>query len=882
MQTELTLIIILVGLLVFLAHGFTALFERSRLPDVIWLVLIGALAGPVLGYIRPEHFGKVGPVLTVVTLVVILFEGGLGFDLKVLRKALPGTLELTALGFTLTMLAVGGAVLWLTGLGPYRALTLGAILGGTSSVIVIPMVRKMRMSNQTRATLALESALGDVLGIVVALVFLESHKAQELSVQGLLLSTAPSFLLSGLAGTAGGVLWALMLTWVKRLRHAGFTTPAFVFILYGLVQLAGLSGAIAALAFGISLGNIELLRIPVMDRVLPKEPVELAPAEKAFLAEVAFLLKTFFFVYIGLSIPILSGYPMVIGGMLTLLIFLVRIPVVGFSVRRATPVRDAALMSVIVPRGLVPVVLASAPLLLEVSGGDTIRNIAYATVLLSLLLSSALIFLMDRTAVGKVYRWFFRGLTRLPAFGTGVENGEVPPDRAVTVIIPALNEEETIHRVVRLAKNSPGVTQVIVVDDKSLDATVERAKQAGATVITSTQLGKGASMRDGLLMAKTGIVVYLDADIPSYATDTIEKLTEPILNDEADFVKAVFTREAGRVTELVAKPLLSLLHPEALKFSQPLGGIIAGRRGSFEAVVFENNYGVDIGLLLDMMRQGVRIQEVNIGAITHKMKQWHELGRMSREVAHTILKRSRPTLDSLETISLIRDQMEFAVKESVRGLKKLILFDMDNTLLVGRFIEHAAETLNFKKQLSGIVDHNSEPYIVTKSIARCLQGVNVAQILQITDGIPLVSDAIEVVAELKRRGYIVGIISDSYDTVVQHIKNNVGADFGLANELEFSGSVATGELKIPSFFLRGEGARCAHAICKTHALQNLQRKYGIALQNMIAVGDSESDVCMVRNAGIGVSFCSAHPILNAVADYRIESRSFKPLLEFAE
>ncbi|MBK7308681.1 MAG: glycosyltransferase [Chitinophagaceae bacterium] len=128
----------------------------------------------------------------------------------------------------------------------------------------------------------------------------------------------------------------------------------------------------------------------------------------------------------------------------------------------------------------------------------------------------------------------------------------------ITVIIPALNEEKTVAQVVKLAKNSPQVTEVIIVDDKSMDNTIEQARKEGASVITSTRLGKGASMKDGVLVAKNEIIAFLDADIVSYQENIIELLTSPLIIDEADFVKSYFTRQAGRVTELVAKPLLSI------------------------------------------------------------------------------------------------------------------------------------------------------------------------------------------------------------------------------------------------------------------------------------------------------------------------------------
>ena len=455
----------------------------------------------------------------------------------------------------------------------------------------------------------------------------------------------------------------------------------------------------------------------------------------------------------------------------------------------------------------------------------------------------------------------------------------------ITVIIPTLNEEKTIAQVITLALKSKDVSEVIVVDDKSLDRTVEIAKESGASVITSTKIGKGASMRDGLLVSRNSIIVYLDGDIDNYKPDVIELLTKPIINNEADFVKSTFGREAGRVTELVAKPLLGLMFPEALRFSQPLSGIIAGKKEYLEKITFENDYGVDIGILLDMMASGARITEVNIGRLTHKMKQWRELGKMSREVSRAILKRARThpdfSLDSLETINIIRDQMELAIKESLMPLKKMIIFDMDNTILQGRFVYEAAKEFKFEKELLKILATNSESYLLTKLIAQNLKGLNIARILSLVDKIPLVSDTLEVISELKKRGYIVGIISDSYDTVAQHLKNKLGIDFAIANELEFSNSIATGEVKVPSHFIHTDESKCSHNFCKSNVMLKLSAKYDISLGNIIAVGDSEFDICMVRFAGIGIAFCSNNFVLNNIADYKIDTKAFKNILDFA-
>ena len=455
----------------------------------------------------------------------------------------------------------------------------------------------------------------------------------------------------------------------------------------------------------------------------------------------------------------------------------------------------------------------------------------------------------------------------------------------VSVIIPALNEEKTISQVISLAGNSPFVDEILVIDDKSSDNTVKNARLPKVKIYTSPELGKGSSIRDGMLLAKNEILVYLDADIVTYPMDVIDLLAGPIIRDEADFVKSYFDRQAGRVTELVAKPLLSILFPDLTVFSQPLSGMIACKKSLMKRIEIENDYGVDVGILLDMYSLGVRIKEVNIGYLENRMQNLEQLSRMSREVTRAILKRVRNAkvrnLETLENINMIRTQMDFAIRESLLGLEKMILFDMDKTILEGSFIRMAAEKFNFTEELLKIQAEYTNPYTRTKAIGKLMKDRSIDEILGVADSIAIVKDAPDVIGQLKKRGYICGIISDSYDVVTNHIKNKLKMDFSIANELEFSRSIATGEVKVPSVFLKNEASVCDHEFCKSNVLIQLARQYNIDRKNIIAVGDSDNDICLVENSGIGISFCTDNDYLNRVADMIIKEKSFAEILEIA-
>ncbi|HET9057175.1 MAG TPA: HAD-IB family phosphatase, partial [Chitinophagaceae bacterium] len=440
----------------------------------------------------------------------------------------------------------------------------------------------------------------------------------------------------------------------------------------------------------------------------------------------------------------------------------------------------------------------------------------------------------------------------------------------------------------RFAKAQPLVTEIIVVDDKSLDKTVSIASKNGAKVITSTKLGKGASMKDGILCATNEIIVFLDGDINPYPHYTIKLLTDPILTGEVDFVKSSFNRNAGRVTELVAKPLLSIFFPDLLRFSQPLSGMIAGKKQLFVQLDFRDDYGVDIGILIDMYLINARMREVEIGYIENKSKPWQALGKMSKEVAQTIImkaavsKNPNYNFEELGVLNEIRSQMEFAFDNQLSLLSKLVVFDMDNTLLQGRFIDSCADKFNFKKELMNIRSAESDDIILTKRIATLLKGKSISELIEVADNIPIIQGTTEIIAELKKRGYITGIISDSYDCITNHIKNKLGMDFSLSNELEFSKSICTGEIKIPSFLFSNSKSLCKHPICKTNALLNILEKYNIKKENTIAIGDSINDLCMIKEAGLGIAFCSKDELLNHHADITISNHSFNELLNLTK
>lgn len=228
----------------------------------------------------------------------------------------------------------------------------------------------------------------------------------------------------------------------------------------------------------------------------------------------------------------------------------------------------------------------------------------------------------------------------------------------VCVVIPARDEGATVGSVVsvvgdaHLAGMGSGlVDRLVVVDDGSADRTARVARAAGATVHRLPRsMGKGRAMAEGVLRSAADLVVFLDADVVDTDPGWIPRLLGPLLADPAiELVKGYYERPldgqrsgGGRVTELAARPVLSLLFPELASIRQPLAGETAVRRATLLAVGLEPGYGVEMGLLIDVARRtgASSIAQVDLGRRTHRNRPLAALGAMSREVLRVALARS--------------------------------------------------------------------------------------------------------------------------------------------------------------------------------------------------------------------------------------------------
>ncbi|MDD4136864.1 MAG: cation:proton antiporter [Methanoregula sp.] len=400
--------VLFLGLLIFVGNILSRFFTLTKIPDVLFLIAIGIIIGPFLGLVEPSAFGVIGPLFTMVTLAIILFEGGLNITIETLKKAITGTTAITIANFVAIVGICIGVMHFFAGFTIMESCMLGAILGGTASAVVIPFTNYLNLRHDTKAILALESAIGDVLCIVILLALLNIVELKEFNAGLIVGSLIASFLIAIIIGVLAGIWWSSVYHKIASIKSI-FLTPAFVFIIFGFVSLLGFSGAIAALALGLTLGNLHYFKAEKFLPFLGDEitQVELTPIEKTFFSQLVSLLKTFFFIYIGISIHFTNMEVIYLGAVLTVLFYLVRIVIVWFTIPRGIPAPDAAIVSVMDPKGLAAAVLASMPLEAGIAAGQSIQDITYIVIFFSILVCSIMVFLLERTSFTHVYRKLF-------------------------------------------------------------------------------------------------------------------------------------------------------------------------------------------------------------------------------------------------------------------------------------------------------------------------------------------------------------------------------------------------------------------------------------------------------------------------------------------
>lgn len=350
-------------------------FRRFRVSDVIVLLAVGFLLGPVLGLMDGAWLTPAMPILAPLGLVIILFEGGLELRWQEVRRHGPG-----AIVFSLVSWGAAVAAIWLVSvrmldLAPMHALLFATAVGATGIVAVIPILAQVRASPKARVWLTTETGLGDLLS-AVAVVGLASMMLTGGGAIEFGLDFGARVLLGGAIGILGGLAWSRALFHVPERSYAYALTLGALLVAYAATEALGGSGYLSALVFGLVVGNAGAL---VKEGGVPAL-ASLSERAREHQGEIIFLLRSVYFVYLGMALGRGILTPASAWAMLSLVgaIAAVRVLVVMLLHRGDRDTR--LLLTAMMPRGMATMVLAATPAAMGVPGTEALIPLALVLV----------------------------------------------------------------------------------------------------------------------------------------------------------------------------------------------------------------------------------------------------------------------------------------------------------------------------------------------------------------------------------------------------------------------------------------------------------------------------------------------------------------------
>ena len=356
--------LILGGFIIVIGFLSNYLFERTGFPDILLLIILGLLLGPIMGLIASDSIMNLAPYLAALALVFILFDGGMAMNIYRVFSESPRAAVLAFVGFGISVIATTLFMNFIVipSMPILYSVLFGTIFGGSSSIAIISLASRIKVSEKCSTILSLESAITDILCIVFSLIVIDIIlRGTSVDLMEVGQSIASRFSTGIVLGVISGIIWLSILKRIAKASYAYMLTLAAVLLAYALSESLGGSGSLCCLLFGIMLGNEkEIYRMLKLERS-PNAGVDVGL--KRFESEIAFLLRTFFFVYIGLIVTISNVAVVVDGAILSLILLVVRFGAVRFATVRSNELmKERPIMAVMLTRGLAAAVLATLPL----------------------------------------------------------------------------------------------------------------------------------------------------------------------------------------------------------------------------------------------------------------------------------------------------------------------------------------------------------------------------------------------------------------------------------------------------------------------------------------------------------------------------------------
>jgi len=370
------------GFIIFLGVLGESFFKRTGFPDIAFLMILGVIIGPVLGLIKPNVVTSIVPYFSAIALIIIMYDGGLHLDFKNIAKIFHYASILAFVGFGISVAIVSiGAHEFLNWEWPESVL-LGAIVGGSSSIIVFGLVRNIKVSEETKSLLSFESALTDILATVIAFIMFEAIIAGHFDLQVFENTLGRAVAVGLILGLGVGIPWMYITTKLANGQHAYMLTLGILFVLFFLSNYFGESGALTALVFGLMLGNkanlAKALRFK-MPKIDSDDPTH---------NQLTFLVRTFFFVFVGLMAAFGNVEYIIFGIGITICIFFGRAIISKITLTKRFHVLDKTVTTVMIPRGLAAAVLATFPLTLGLPNAEAYPQIVFFIIMASMIITT--------------------------------------------------------------------------------------------------------------------------------------------------------------------------------------------------------------------------------------------------------------------------------------------------------------------------------------------------------------------------------------------------------------------------------------------------------------------------------------------------------------
>ena len=375
-------ILLAAGVVIFSGVVGEAFFKKTGVPDVAFLMILGVIIGPVLGIIQTEAVIQVVPYFAALALIIIMFDGGFNLDIKNMIRTAHFAFALAILGFILSVIFVTIGAHYILDWGWLESILLGSIVGGSSSAIVFGLVRNIRISDDAKSMLSFESALTDILATIIAFILFEAVLSGQFSLQTLEETLGRAVIVGLILGFGVGIPWMYVSNKLSNAQHGYMLTLGILFVLFFLANSFGESGALTALVFGLMLGNKKHLS-RVLRFKLPKIETD-DPTHN----QITFLVRSFFFVFVGLMASFGQIEYVIFGILITIAIYYGRTIVGKITLTKRFSQLDRQVTYVMIPRGLAAAVLATYPVTMGLPNAEAYPQIVFFIILASVVITT--------------------------------------------------------------------------------------------------------------------------------------------------------------------------------------------------------------------------------------------------------------------------------------------------------------------------------------------------------------------------------------------------------------------------------------------------------------------------------------------------------------